>query len=107
MNSVFKYSLVNAFSTALYVSAVGSFLFYAPEIFGKIEMKTAIIPFVMLMLLVFSVAVTGVLVFGRSFIWYLEGKKKDAVTLLFSTLAIFFLIMVTVTLFLGYTLSRY
>ena len=48
----------------------------------------------MLMLFVFSAAVTGSLIFGQPVLWYLDGKKKDALTLLTYTLAVFFILTV-------------
>jgi hypothetical protein len=46
----------------------------------------------MLMLLVFSAALVGVLIFGRPLLWYLEGRKQDSLLLLAGTLAILFVI---------------
>ena len=62
--------------------------------------KTVIIPIAMLMLLVFSVALVGSLIFGRSIIWYLDGKRKEAVKLIIYTLGILFIITILVFLVL-------
>ncbi|MBI5045747.1 MAG: hypothetical protein HZC14_01935 [Candidatus Niyogibacteria bacterium] len=48
----------------------------------------------MLSLLVFSAALVGILIFGRPLLWYLDGKKQDAVYLLACTLAIFLAITI-------------
>lgn len=82
-----KTALLNAAATAAYVTAVGSFLFYAQRIFGP--GKSPLIPIAMLLLLVFSAALTGSLIFGRPALWYLDGRKKEALSLLVSTLIIF------------------
>lgn len=57
------------------------------------EPDTIFAPIIMLMLFVFSAAITGSLVLGRPILWYIDGKKKEAVHLLFSTLIFFFCIM--------------
>lgn len=41
---------------------------------------------VMLLLFVFSAALTGALIFGRPILWYLDGKKREAILLFFYTL---------------------
>ncbi|MDO8558124.1 MAG: hypothetical protein Q7S09_02965 [bacterium] len=81
-------ALLNALGAALYVIAVASFMFYAPKNFGP--QKTVLVPIAMLLLLVFSAAFMGLALFGRPILWYLDGNKKEALSLLFSTLAIFF-----------------
>ncbi|MBI2818553.1 MAG: hypothetical protein HYX73_01110 [Acidobacteria bacterium] len=84
--AILKYALLNAAGTAAYVAAVGSFLFYAPRMFGR--GNSVLIPITMLLLFVFSAALTGALVLGRPILWYVDGKKKEAISLLVSTLAI-------------------
>jgi len=67
----------------------------------NIIIKTAAInailtaPIVMLSLFVFSAALTGTLIFGRPILWYLDGKKSEAISLFAYTLAIF----LTITIF--------
>ncbi|MBI3934148.1 MAG: hypothetical protein HY316_05620 [Acidobacteria bacterium] len=84
---ILKNALFNAVATAAYVIAVGSFLFYAPKVFGR--GNSVLIPIAMLLLFFFSAALTGALILGRPVLWYLDGKKKEALSLLVSTLAIF------------------
>ena len=89
---------MNALLTALYVGVVGSFLFYAAQLrLG--QAKTVLVPVAMLMLLVFSAALVGALIFGRPVLWYLDGRKQESLYLLTATLAILF--AVTVALFLA------
>lgn len=91
MKSIVKTALFNALSTAIYIVLVGSFLYYAGQMkFG--QGQSVFIPIFLLMLLVFSAALTGALIFGQPVLWYLEGKKKDALSLLGYTLGIFFII---------------
>jgi hypothetical protein len=97
MNSILRTALVNALSTALYVGAIGSFLFYAAQMrLG--QAKTVLVPIAMLMLLVFSAALVGALIFGRPVLWYLDGRKQDSLFLLAGTLAILFATTVAVFL---------
>ncbi len=93
-HNIIKHAALNAITTALYVAAIGSFLFYAPKIFGPANAHTALVPIVLLLLLVFSAALTGLLIFGRPILWYLEGKKQEAVSLLIATLGIFLIITI-------------
>lgn len=94
MNKIIKVAAFNALATAIYIILIATFLTNASQIFGKEEPKTVLVPIVMLSLLVFSVAVTGSLIFGRPILWYLDGKKGEAVLLLCYTLGIFLLITI-------------
>ena len=89
-NTIIKNAILNALATALYVVAVASFLFYAPKVFGP--PNTVLVPIMMLLLFVFSAAFTGLLILGRPVLWYLDGNKKEALSLLNLTLAIFLVI---------------
>jgi len=92
MKNIFKNAVLGAGATALYIILIANFLSRAQNIFGKEESKTVLIPIMMLSLLVFSVALVGTLIFGRPIFWYLDGSKKEAVTLLAYTLGTFFVI---------------
>ena len=89
MNIIIKTATINAALMALYVSAISLFLFYIPKIFDNTKPDTVLAPIMMLSLLVFSAALVGALIFGKPILWYLDGKKKEAVSLLFYTLGIF------------------
>lgn len=54
--------------------------------------NTFLIPVTLLLLFVFSAAITGFLIFGKPAQMYVDGKKKEALSLLFYTLGIFFVI---------------
>lgn len=103
MHSVIKSAFVNAVLTAAYVAAVASFLFYTPKALGE-NKETVLIPIAMLMLFVFSAGITGFLVIGKPILWYLDGRKQEAVALLGTTLTILFVIVTAVFLLLA--LSR-
>lgn len=94
-----KYALIDALATAVYVAVVASFMYLAGQ--GMIgTSKSVLIPIAMLMLFVFSAALTGTMMFGRPIMWYLDGKKKDALKLLVHTLGIFMLITFVVLILL-------
>jgi len=94
MKPILKTALFNSLATAVYVSAIGLFFFYVNKL--NLKSSTPLIPIFMLMLFVFSAALTGTLVFGKPILWYLDGKKKEALSLLAYTLGIFFIIALLV-----------
>jgi hypothetical protein len=99
MGKILRYAFIDSIATALYVILVGSFLYVLST--NTITMaKSVIIPIAMLMLLVFSVAIVGSFLFGRPAVWYVDGKKKEAVILLAYTLGIFLIITLAVFLLL-------
>ena len=102
-NNIIKIAVLNALLTALYVAAIASFLFYAPKILGLNKPDTVLVPIVMLSLFVFSAALTGMLIFGRPALWYVDGKKKEAISLLAYTLGIFLVITIIALLVLYFT----
>ena len=77
---IFRRAVLNALATLAYVAVVGLFMSHASVIFGPKD--TAFTPVAVLMLLVFSAALMGILVFGQPVLWYLDGKKKEALSLL-------------------------
>ncbi|MBI3894767.1 MAG: hypothetical protein HY313_02435 [Acidobacteria bacterium] len=109
MQPITKRAVINALATAIYVVLVASFLFYAPKIFGRAgKADTVLAPITMLLLFVSSAALTGLLIFGQPALWYLEGRKKEALSLLTLTLGIFFAITLIsfLTLVLYYSILR-
>ena len=99
MKGVIKYAVINSLGTATYIVLIVSLIFFLGNKFSGGD-ETIFAPIAMLMLLVFSVALVGSLIFGRPIIWYLNGKKKDAALLLAYTLGIFFAITLIVFLIL-------
>jgi|SRR3989344_2873974 len=91
MNKIMRMALMNALATALYVAAVGTFMYYGTMVkIGRTAQFLA--PITMLLLFVFSAALTGYLVFGKPAILYVDGKKKEALKLLSYTLTFLFVI---------------
>ena len=99
MKSTIKYAAMNSLGTAAYIVFVVSLIFFFGSRFPE-DGKTVFAPIAMLMLFVFSAAFTSALVFGRPVIWYIDGKKKDAVKLLVYTLGIFLAITLITFIFL-------
>ena len=89
-NPIIKIAGLNALATTAYVAAVVSFISYAPKTIDQKD--TVLLPIVMLLLFILSAAITGSLVIGRPILWYMDGKKKEAVTLLIATIAALFVI---------------
>lgn len=95
MKPILKTALFNSLATAIYIVVIGSFMFYAGQAkFGQKD--TVFVPIFVLMLLVFSAAFTGALIFGSPVLWYLDGKKREALSLLGYTLGTFFAITLVV-----------
>ncbi|MBI1957243.1 MAG: hypothetical protein HY434_01040 [Candidatus Liptonbacteria bacterium] len=87
---IIKTAGINAALTALYIILIASFLFYGPRAFAPED--TVFAPIAMLSLLVFSAALVGFLVLGRPILWYLDGRKREAVALLMYTLGFLLLL---------------
>jgi len=102
-NNILKSAAIDALGTALYVAVVASFMFYGPKFFESGKPDTVFAPIMMLLLFVFSAALTGSLMFGRPVIWFLDGKKKEALSLLIYTLLIFFILTVVAFSLFYYT----
>ena len=64
MNQIRKTALIDAVATALYIMAVGGFMYYGALI--KIGRNNSFLtPIALLLLFVLSAAVTGFLIFGK------------------------------------------
>ncbi len=101
MNTIIKKAFTNALLTTLYVVLIATFMSNTSTLFGSDEPKTVFVPIMMLLILIFSAALTGSLVFGRPILWYLDGKKKEAFSLLAYTLGfiLMFIILAIALLF--------
>ena len=104
MNKITKRALIDALCTALYVAGVGCFMYYGSQI--KIgRANVALVPITLLLMLVFSASLTGFLIFGKPAQMYVDGKKKEALSLLFQTLG-FFSAITLVAMILLITFTR-
>ncbi|MCX6811159.1 MAG: hypothetical protein NT039_00480 [Candidatus Berkelbacteria bacterium] len=80
-----KTSLINAVLTIIYVFLVALLIWKANDIFGK--MDNFLGPFAFLLLFTLSAAIVGSLIVGKPIFLYLDGQKKEAIKLLFYTIA--------------------
>jgi len=103
MNKIWKTALVNALATSLYIILVGSFMYYGTLI--KVGRANEILaPIAVLFLFVFSAALTGYLIFGKPALMYIDGKKKEALSLLTYTLGFFSIItFIAIILLVAFT----
>lgn len=83
-------AFIDAIGTVVYVILVASFMFSLQGLAPKED--TVFVISSMLLLFVCSAAITGFLVFGKPVMLYIDGKKKEAVSLLGYTLGILFLV---------------
>ena len=88
MNKITKQALINSAGTVLYVIAVALFMYYGTLI--KIGRSNSIlVPIALLLLFVLSASVTGYLMLSKPAQMYLDGKKKEALSLLTKTITFF------------------
>lgn len=78
-------SFVNAAGVFAYMCGVALLFFNSQRIFG--DVKSFLIPVFILLLFVVSASITSLLVLGKPILLYLDNLKKEAFTLLLSTLA--------------------
>lgn len=83
-SQLFKESVLAAVGVAVYATTVAAVMNRLSQL-GS-QMTSFWGPAAMLLLLVLSVAVVGLLVFGRPVWWYLAGDKNGAVKLVVGTL---------------------
>lgn len=98
---IIRHAIQEALAAVIYVVLVVTWMNNAERLYERtnpIISGTAI-----LLLLVFSAAMMGLTIFGRSIIWYLDGQKKEAVQLLFYKLG--FILLVMIIVFLGLSIS--
>lgn len=86
-------AMMNAIGTAAYITVIALFLSNTSKLLGG-EKETYIIPIAMLLLFVTSASITGALVLGRPLLWYLDGKKKEAVRLFIQTVVVLLALVV-------------
>ena len=88
MSKIDKLALRNAVFTAVYIVAVACFMNYGSQLkLGRVN--TVLAPIALLMLFVTSAAITGYLIFGKPAQIYIDGKKKEAISLMTHTLVYF------------------
>ena len=84
MNNHYKWSFVYAVGIVVYITVVATIMQNGEKLFGKDDDFMA--PIAFLLLFTLSASVVGLLGLGKPVSLYLDGKKKDAVTLLVLTI---------------------
>lgn len=102
MDKILKRAIINSLGTAVYIILVVCLIF-SMQRFSSTPDKTILIPIAMLLLFVFSAAITGFLVLGNPIMLYIDGKKKEAISLLRYT----FLMLALMTLIVFIILINY
>jgi hypothetical protein len=77
-------SFLHSLGVVVYVAIVAAIMSQAETLFDGGDTMWA--PVIMLLLLVLSVAIVGVLIFGRPIMLYIDGKRKEAMALILGTL---------------------
>ena len=92
MNKKFllKQAVLHSLAILVYCGLVGYLMLNGERLFGQANNILGMVAF--LMLFVLSAAIVGSLVLGRPIIYYLDGKKKESITLLIYIIAILFLL---------------
>ena len=91
--------LLQAVLAVAYIAIVASVMVRGETLFGKVQSTLSVVGF--LLLFVVSAAVMGITVFGRPLIWYLDGRKKEALMLALSTIVFLAVSAVAVLCFLA------
>ena len=97
MERIAKRALINALGTVAYVLLIASFMFSLQDIAPKGD--TIFVIASILLLLVCSAAITGFLIFGKPIMFYIDGKKREALSLLTYTLIM--IVLTTLLIFLS------
>jgi hypothetical protein len=88
--ALLRRAFVHAAIASIYIVAV-AFVFYASQdLLEARDGPLAVASY--LFLAVLSVAVLGVVVFGKPAMWYVDGRRSEAVSLAFYTVALLSLI---------------
>ncbi|HNV97104.1 MAG TPA: hypothetical protein PKL13_02180 [bacterium] len=90
-------SIMYSFFAFLYIVLVAFFMSNASKLFGNDD-KGIIAPIAVLLLLVLSVAIMGMLIFGKAAFMFLDGEKKDVVKLVIYNIVCLFIMT---TLYFG------
>ncbi|MFA6105370.1 MAG: hypothetical protein WC725_02095 [Patescibacteria group bacterium] len=89
-----KLSFLQALGVVAYITLIATVMQNANRVIGPKD--TFLTPIAVLLLFVVSASITAGLTLGRSILWYLDGQKKDAVSLFFYVVGWLFISMVLV-----------
>lgn len=83
MTKVNKTGFLNALGALIYIALVVLVMQNGDKLFG--QMSNYIGPVAFLLMFVLSAVVVGGLIIGKPIMFYLDGKKKEAISLFLST----------------------
>jgi len=87
-------SFLHALGVLIYVALVALIMQNGNQLFGQANGAIGIVA--VLMLLVLSVTVVGLLIFGKAVMFYMDGHKKEAISLLLYIIGWLLLLMMIV-----------
>jgi heme O synthase-like polyprenyltransferase len=87
-----KNPFLNALAASLYISFIGTCMYYGPKFVTKVD--NVIFPIVFISVFTLSAAVMGFVFFYEPIQLYLENKKKEGVKLFLQSLGFFALITI-------------
>lgn len=93
MKKLIEQSVFYSICAFIYIILVSLVMTNGDKLFSNDD-KGIIAPVGVLLLLVLSVAVMGMLIFGKAILMYLDGEKKDAVKLVVYNIIHLFIITV-------------
>ncbi len=99
MNKIIKRAIIDSIGTAAYIILIASFIYFLKSSFSD-QKDTIITTVSALLLFVCSAAITGFLVFGKPIMLYVDGKKREAISLLGYTIGMLALITIIIFIFL-------
>ena len=82
-----KNPLINALTASLYIITISTVMYYGTKITGPTQ--SAIAPIAVLSLFTLSTAVMSYLFLYQPFLFFLDGKRKEAVNLFLKTVVVF------------------
>ena len=96
---IIKYAFIHAVSAIAYIALVAAFMSNAEKFFGPQNNKI-LGTTIFLTTFVISAAIMGILVFGKPVLFYLDGLKKEAISLAIYTVGFLISIAVIIVLVL-------
>jgi hypothetical protein len=81
--------ILNALAASLYIVVIGLMMFYGPRMAGRGNTPSVIVPIAVISLFTLSAAVMGYVFLYQPLQLFLEGDKRNAVSLFLRTVAVF------------------
>jgi hypothetical protein len=81
--------ILNALAASLYIVVIGLVMFYGPRMAGRGNTPSVMVPIAVISLFTLSAAVMGYVFLYQPLQLFLEGDKRNAVSLFLRTVAVF------------------